>query len=114
MINRLTLGTTRNYSRQGEIRLPVTILINKLSGFEVEDDLAKVRYSWQFQLDGIECAVWDYFGSWKRDEFSLWTAGSMDTLKEFLQAEPMPRSEAEPMPRSEAEPMPAVFRSGRN
>lgn len=37
---------------------------------EVDDDEAKVKYSWAFTADGVECGIWDYYGSGDRHTFS--------------------------------------------
>ncbi len=105
---RLTPSTARNFSRQSELTIEPRKLKELLAGFEIEDDPVKVRYSWAFQLDGIDCAVWEYMGSWRRHEFHLWSAGPMVTLKDFLLSRP------ELMPHPGAGPMPAVFRSNRS
>lgn len=28
-----------------------------------EDDIAKVKYSWGFTINGVRCGIWDYKGS---------------------------------------------------
>ena len=38
----------------------------------VVDDPDKVKYSWGFTLDGKECAVWDWKGSWEDDVWSVY------------------------------------------
>ena len=44
--------------------------INKALGFSpnVKDDEYKVKYSWGFTVDGVECAIWDYRGA----RWSVW------------------------------------------
>lgn len=36
----------------------------------VDDDEAKVYYSWAFTADGKTCGIWDYYGSHARYNFS--------------------------------------------
>lgn len=48
--------------------------IEKILGFKsnVDDDPNKVKYSWGFTVAGKDCAIWDYEGSYKYNEFSAW------------------------------------------
>jgi len=39
---------------------------------DAPDDSAKVVNSWRFTVDGEPCAIWDYYGSHERNEFSAW------------------------------------------
>lgn len=37
--------------------------INRVLGFEAEaGDPRKVQYEWNFTIDGVNCAIWDYKG----------------------------------------------------
>lgn len=38
----------------------------------VQDDEAKVKYSWAFKADGVECGIWDYYGSHNLLNFSTY------------------------------------------
>jgi len=46
--------------------------IDKILGFKpnVVDDPDKVKYSWGFTINGVECAIWDYKGSWQCRSYS--------------------------------------------
>jgi hypothetical protein len=59
-------------------------LITKLLGFapNVEDDPDKVTASWAFTVDGVECAVWDYKGSFKYKRAS--TFGPIEALEKVF------------------------------
>jgi hypothetical protein len=48
--------------------------ISKTLGFapNKEDDPDKVVHSWQFTLNGYECAIWDYKGSHYHKRFSIY------------------------------------------
>ena len=50
------------------------IQINMILGFppNKEDDPDKVVHSWQFTLNGYECAIWDYKGSHHNKRFSIY------------------------------------------
>lgn len=48
----------------------------------VEDDPDKVKYSWGFSVDGVECAIWDYYSSYKQNVWSLY--GPKDVLKKLF------------------------------
>lgn len=50
-------------------------------GFDpnVVDDEDKVAHSWGFTLDGVDCAIWDWKGSYTRGTWS--TFGPHDKLK---------------------------------
>lgn len=51
-------------------------------GSNVMDDEGKVAYSWGFNLDGAECAIWDWKGSHTR---KVWSAyGPHDKLHELF------------------------------
>lgn len=51
--------------------LTATEIAERLGNMEqVADDEAKVQYSWAFTADGVECGVWDYYGSGDRLNFS--------------------------------------------
>lgn len=54
--------------------------INNVLGFSsnVDDDPDKVKDSWGFDVDGKECAIWDYNGSHRDGEYSAF--GDFDTL----------------------------------
>lgn len=43
-------------------------------GFQanVPDDEDKVKYSWGFEIDGQECAIWDWKGSYLDKVWSAW------------------------------------------
>lgn len=43
-------------------------------GFEpnINDDPYKVKYSWGFTVDGVECAIWDWKGSHSFYEWSFY------------------------------------------
>lgn len=53
--------------RTGQISGYCVADINKILGFKpnVSDDPDKVKYSWGFTADGVECGIWDYKGSYK-------------------------------------------------
>lgn len=36
------------------------------------DDPCKVKFSWCFSVDGVECAVWDWKGSARFNQFSAY------------------------------------------
>lgn len=48
--------------------------IDKVLGFKpnVADDPYKVKYSWAFNVQGNDCAIWDWKGSYKLNEFSAY------------------------------------------
>ena len=48
--------------------------IDRILGFRgnCPDDPYKVKNSWQFEYQGIPCAVWDYKGSEKYNSFSTY------------------------------------------
>lgn len=48
--------------------------IKKILGFSanVKDDPSKVKYSWGFKADDVECGIWDYKGSHKVNSFSTY------------------------------------------
>ena len=48
--------------------------ITEILGFgpNVLDDPDKVKYSWGFLVDGVQCGVWDYKGSHKVNVFSAY------------------------------------------
>lgn len=54
--------------------------IEKILGFKsnMSDDDQKVKYSWGFKVNNKKCAIWDYKGSHKYNEFSAW--GDYETL----------------------------------
>lgn len=58
--------------------------LERLIGFKanVKDDPSKVKYSWGFKVNGKRCAVWDYYGGWKRGEWS--TFGPADVLTKLF------------------------------
>jgi hypothetical protein len=58
--------------------------IEKILGFSAncDDDPDKVKYSWGFTVDGKYCAIWDYKGSHKYNEFS--TYGNRDVLNNLF------------------------------
>lgn len=60
--------------RTGSINGLTAAKISKLLGFKpnMKDDPSKVVNSWQFRVDGKLCAVWDYRGSQKWNEFSTY------------------------------------------
>jgi hypothetical protein len=48
--------------------------IDAILGFKpnVDDDVSKVKYSWGFNVQGNNCAVWDWKGSHKFKEWSAY------------------------------------------
>ena len=58
--------------------------INKILGFEpnIEDDPDKVVNSWGFEVDGEQCAIWDYKGSHLHGQFA--TYGSHDLFDKLF------------------------------
>jgi hypothetical protein len=46
--------------------------IDTILGFKsnVDDDHDKVKYSWGFTINGVECAIWDYKGSYRSRIYS--------------------------------------------
>lgn len=58
-------GTLKNYSATD---------IARILGFEAncDDDPDKVKYSWGFKADGVHCGIWDYYRSYKNNNFSLY------------------------------------------
>lgn len=63
-------GDHRQWTIQGLTHTEISDLL----GFKPnrKDDPYKVKYSWGFRVDGKPCAVWDYKGSHKFNEFSAW------------------------------------------
>jgi hypothetical protein len=55
--------------------------IDRILGFKpnVLDDQDKVKYSWGFRVNSKTCAVWDYKGSYKHKEWSVF--GPSDLLE---------------------------------
>jgi hypothetical protein len=55
--------------------------IDGILGFEpnVLDDPDKVKYSWGFRINGKPCAVWDWKGSHKNKQWSVF--GPSDVLE---------------------------------
>jgi len=52
--------------------------IEKILGpSNVQDDPDKVKYSWGFEADGVECGIWDYKGSHLYDYFSFFGPSSV-------------------------------------
>ena len=60
--------------RQGTISGLSAAQIQKVLGFpaNVQDDPDKVRYSWGFTVDGVQCGIWDYKGSHNFNSFSFY------------------------------------------
>jgi hypothetical protein len=60
--------------RTGEISGYAKVDIDKILGFKpnVLDDPDKVKYSWGFTVDGVECGIWDYKGSYKARVYSTY------------------------------------------
>ncbi len=48
--------------------------IEAVLGFapNIKDDPYKVKYSWGFTVDGKECGIWDYKGSYRFREYSTY------------------------------------------
>lgn len=48
--------------------------INRVLGFQpnVKDDPDKVKHSWGFKADGVQCGIWDYKGSETMGMFSTY------------------------------------------
>ena len=60
--------------RTGNLRETRVDEINVILGFEpnVKDDPYKVKHSWGFKVDGVECGIWDYKGSESCGTFSTY------------------------------------------
>lgn len=60
--------------RQGTICGLSAAQIQEVLGFSanVKDDPYKVRYSWGFTVDGVQCGIWDYKGSHYFNSFSFY------------------------------------------
>ena len=43
-----------------------------IKGTKVKSGDGKVTVEWQFQADGVDCAIWDYKGSAKADQYSAY------------------------------------------
>ena len=43
-----------------------------IEGTKVKSEDGKVTVEWQFQADGVDCAIWDYKGSAKYDQYSAY------------------------------------------
>jgi hypothetical protein len=61
-------------SRTGTLVGPTAKTIEKVLGFKanIQDDAAKVKYSWGFTVDGKFAAIWDYYGSWRERSWSTY------------------------------------------
>ncbi len=48
--------------------------IDRILGFKpnIKDDPYKVKYSWGFNVQGNDCAIWDWKGSHRFNEFSAY------------------------------------------
>lgn len=68
--------TRKNFSTHRQFTLTglTADQIEQQLGFpgDSPDDSAKVVNSWKFTVDGEPCAIWDYYGSHLRGEFSAW------------------------------------------
>jgi len=60
--------------KTGQLNSMTVARINEILGFtpNVDDDPFKVKYSWQFLVDGELCAVWDWKGSHSFGQFSTY------------------------------------------
>jgi hypothetical protein len=58
----------------GNITGYAKVEIDKILGFRpnVADDPDKVKYSWGFTADGVECGIWDYKGSYRGRVYSTY------------------------------------------
>ena len=67
--------------RTGRIVGLSKVQIDRILGFKpnVADDPYKVKYSWAFNVQGSDCAIWDYKGSHKIKEYSAY--GPADKLR---------------------------------
>lgn len=43
-----------------------------IKGKKVKSGDGKVTIEWRFQADGVDCAIWDYKGSAKYDQYSAY------------------------------------------
>jgi hypothetical protein len=61
-------------SKTGSMSGPSAKEIAEVLGFKanIEDDTDKVKYSWGFTVDGVHAAIWDYYGSWRQKEWSIY------------------------------------------
>jgi len=60
--------------RTGTLRGLTVTKINAMLNMRpnIVDDPSKVKFSWGFTADGVRCGVWDYKGSYKFKEFSVY------------------------------------------
>jgi hypothetical protein len=58
--------------------------INEVLGFysNCDDDPDKVVNSWGFKADGVHCGIWDYYGSYNQNIFSIY--GSREIFVELF------------------------------
>lgn len=65
--------------------------VDEVLGFKpnVPDDETKVKYSWGFKYRGHKCGIWDYYGSWRNEEFS--TFGPKEVFEELFGTEHVER-----------------------
>ena len=66
-------ATLKNSHRVGTLHPVTKQSITKLIGFppNASDDGDKVTACWEFTVDGVECAVWDYRGSFGMSQASF-------------------------------------------
>lgn len=85
-------ATTQGHGthKTGTLQSMTVDRINEILGFKpnVDDDPYKVKYSWQFLVDGELCAVWDWKGSAGFGQFS--TYGPSDRLEQLFGAKYSP------------------------
>lgn len=72
--------------RTGEIQGYTVAEINRILGFRpnVDDDPDKVRYSWGFLADGVQCGIWSYRNSHLFKQFS--TSGPAEVFATLFPA----------------------------
>jgi hypothetical protein len=58
--------------RTGSVHLSKDEITRTLGFGPSTEDGAKVKYMWRFYVDGVLCAVWDYKGSGRQGEHSIY------------------------------------------
>jgi len=68
--------------KQGTMYATLSEIESVLGKANCADDTTKVKHSWGFEVDGIRCGIWDYYGSHKQGLWSVY--GPLDTLREVF------------------------------